>query len=265
LMVVDTERVDGLESLMALMVEGDRRYRYSVAWIDCLASGRSLGRALLTRGDHAPLDALANRQRLRPLAFNPTTFLAVPPWVPGSLVNRFTVGAFNEFWFRRKPRRQIGHLETISAYFHPLDRIRDWNRLYGRRGFVQYQYAVPDDATATVRRTLERLSAARCPSFLAVLKRFGPGNPGPLSFPMAGWTLALDIPAAVRGLGPLLDELDQLVLDAGGRVYLAKDSRLAPELVPIMYPELDRFRELRARVDPSHVIQSDLARRLGLL
>ena len=265
LMLVDTERVDDLESLMALMVEGDRRYRYSVAWIDCLASGASLGRALLTRGDHAPLDALPKRQRSRPAAFNPTTHLAVPPGVPGSLVNRFTVGVFNEFWFRRKPRRQIGHLETIAAYFHPLDRIRDWNRLYGRRGFVQYQYAVPDDATITVRRTLERLSAARCPSFLAVLKRFGPGNPGPLSFPMAGWTLALDIPAAVGGLGPLLDELDQLVLDAGGRVYLAKDSRLAPELVPIMYPDLDRFRELRARVDPAQVIQSDLARRLGLL
>jgi decaprenylphospho-beta-D-ribofuranose 2-oxidase len=208
--------------------------------------------------------AVPERRRKHARQFAPRTLINAPRWLPNGLLNPLTMRAFNEVWYRKAPRHQVGHIESITAFFHPLDLVGNWNRIYGSRGFVQYQYVVPDDATETVRATLERLSAAQCASFLAVLKRFGPGNPGLLSFPRPGWTLALDIPAGVSGLGPLLDELDRLVLDVGGRVYLAKDSRLPPELVPLMYPELDKFRELRARVDPSNVLQSDLARRLAI-
>jgi decaprenylphospho-beta-D-ribofuranose 2-oxidase len=221
-MRVDTQRTADLDEVMALMESGDENYRYSVAWIDCLARGKSLGRAVLTRADHATLDDLPGRDRVNALAFDPHTLLVAPPWAPAKLLNRFTVRAFNEFWFRRAPRHEIGGIQGIPFFFHPLDMVSGWNRLYGRPGFIQYQYVVPFGQEDAVRESVRRLSDARTPSFLAVLKRFGAGH-GLLSFPVPGWTLALDVPAALPGLARLLDGLDDLVVGAGGRVYLAKD------------------------------------------
>ncbi|MFF3453072.1 FAD-binding protein [Streptomyces sp. NPDC002730] len=264
LMSVDTERTTDLDDLMARLTATDQRHRYSVAWIDLLARGRALGRSVLTYGEHAPLDALPPRARRTPLTFRPGQLPAAPGFVPGGLLGRTTVGLFNALWYRKAPRQRTGELQKISTFFHPLDGVPHWNRIYGRGGFVQYQFVVGHGQEEALRRIVRRISRRGCPSFLAVLKRFGEGDPGWLSFPMAGWTLALDIPARLPGLGAFLDELDEEVASAGGRVYLAKDSRLRPELLAEMYPRLPEFRALRAEADPSGVFVSDLSRRLAL-
>jgi decaprenylphospho-beta-D-ribofuranose 2-oxidase len=258
---VDTERAPDLDDLMARMSAGDDRYRYSVAWIDALAGGGALGRGVLTRGEHASPGELPRTAR-DPLRFAPRSLPSMPAGLP-NLVRTAWVRAFNELWFRRAPREERGRVMPLTPFFHPLDAIGHWNRLYGRRGFIQHQSVVPFGSEQVVRRTLESLASARSASFLAVLKRFGPGT-GWLSFPIDGWTLAMDLPAGQAGLLELLDRIDREVADAGGRGYLAKDARMEAGLLRHMYPELDRWREIRERVDPNRVLRSDLERRLGL-
>lgn len=259
--LVETVRTRDLDHTMRVLVDADERTRYSVAWVDLIAGGAALGRGVVTLGDHAPAESVTAGD---PLTFSPDQLAAVPPWYDVSLLNRLTIRAFNELWYRKAPKHRVDELQPISAFFHPLDMLGRWNRLYGRRGFVQYQMVVPDEAAETVRATIETLVGRRVPSFLAVLKRFGAANEAPLSFPKPGWTLALDIPAGVAGLPDILDELDAMVLEAGGRVYLAKDGRVAPELVEAMYPRLDEWRAVVDELDPDHRICSDLDRRLGL-
>ncbi|MFF0090685.1 FAD-binding protein [Streptomyces canus] len=271
-MSVDTERARDLDDLMARLTATDHQYRYSVARVDLLARGAATGRAVLTRGDHAPLEALATsgplaratRARRAPLACGTPRFPAPPTFLPEGLLNRTTVGLFNELWYRKAPHARTGRLQSISAFFHPLDAVPHWNRIYGRGGLVQYQFVVGQGQEEALRRIVRRVSGQRCPSFPAALKRFGDADPGWLSFPVPGWTLALAIPAGLPGLGALLDELDEEVATAGGRVCLAKDSRLRPELLTAMYPRLDDFRALRAELDPRGVFTSDLSRRLTL-
>lgn len=265
LLLVDTERAPDLDSIMAIMNERDHLYDYSVAWIDLIARGRHMGRSVLQRGRFAKLDELPRAQQRNPYPYKAGILADAPPVFPSGLLNNLSVRAFNEVWFHRFPKLRFGELQTIPQFFHPLDMVGNWNNIYGPRGFFQWQFVVPFDAEATLRTIIDRLSASGCTSFLAVLKRFGASSPGHLSFPAPGWTLALDIPAGDATLNTLLDELDELVVDVGGRLYLAKDSRLNPDLMPRMYPRLQEWKDIRAKVDPDGVWQSDLARRLQLI
>ncbi|MEA3056118.1 MAG: decaprenylphospho-beta-D-ribofuranose 2-oxidase [Actinomycetota bacterium] len=264
-MSVDVDRARDLDEVMALMTEGDDDYLYSVAWIDCQAAGAKLGRSVLTRGRHARVDELRAGQRDGARRVAPARAVPAPPWTPPGMVNRLTVGAFNELWFRKAPARARGLIQDHGWFFYPLDLVSGWNRMYGRDGFVQYQCVVPFGAEDALRGAIERLTRSHTASFLAVLKRFGAGTPGPMSFPTEGWTLALDFAVGPRQLTDLLDDLDVRITDAGGRCYLAKDGRARPELLPAWYPRIDEWRAVQRRLDPAGVLESDLARRLDLL
>jgi decaprenylphospho-beta-D-ribofuranose 2-oxidase len=264
--LVDTERVPHLDALLERMEEADHQYRYSVAWVDLCATGRSLGRAVLGRGNHATLNELRSydpKAAANPLAFDPPLLPDVPAGLP-NMLNRLSVRAFNELWYRKTPREHHG-IETITGFFHPLDMVGRWNRVYGRSGFLQYQFVVPFEAVDTLRTIIARVAADGHASFVNVLKRFGAESGGLLSFPKPGWTLTLDLPAGVDGLGRLLRELDELVIAAGGRHYLAKDAFCPPEVIRAGYPRLDEWKAIRRSVDPEGLWASDQARRLDLI
>jgi len=237
---------------------------YSVAWIDCVAKGAALGRSLVFIGEHASLaeldaKAVANRfPKITP------SRLSVPVDFPSIALNHWGIKAFNEVYFRTGARRAgAPFLVPVNPYFFPLDGIRHWNRIYGRRGFVQHQCVLPTGAAPGVlAEMLGRIAAQGSASFLAVLKKLGPGG-GVMSFPMAGYTLALDF-AVAPGLLDFLDELDKLVVAASGRLYLAKDARQSRATFEAGYQNLSRFRDIRKSVDPSGRIRSMLANRLGI-
>jgi decaprenylphospho-beta-D-ribofuranose 2-oxidase len=261
---VDTHRFSNLDDLMSEMEMNDHRYHYSVAWVDCNAGGKRRGRSILTRGDHAGRDRVehsSSRDLHQELS---RAHLKVPLQAPKGLLNMASVTAFNEMWFRRAPKARLDELQHIGTFFHPLDGVTDWNLLYGPNGFLQYQFAVSDQHGDVVQEAVDLVRTARVPSFVAVLKRFGPGDEGPLSFPIAGWTLALDFPVGPAALPDLVEALDDLVLNAGGRVYLAKDSRAHPEQVHKMYPRIPELQSVRDRIDPDRVLQSDLSLRLDI-
>ncbi len=200
---------------------------YSVAWIDCLAQGRNLGRSAIMLGEHAAAWELPERLRAEPFRTPRRKMIPVPFDAPSGLLNRVTVKAFNSAVYHRNARDRGTRLVDWDSYFYPLDSVADWNRMYGGRGFMQFQCALPlDAARAGLTELLKAIGASGQGSFLAVLKRLGPAQSGAFSFPMEGYTLALDFPVSGQSL-ELMDRLDPIVVDHGGRFYLAKDSRMS--------------------------------------
>jgi len=234
-------RFPSLQAFFDLANEDDA-YEYTVAWVDCLAGGSRLGRGIYIRGDHAPLDA----PHASPLD---ATRLRVPFEAPAGLINRLTMRAFNEAYYRRQFRRRQREIVPYAPFFFPLDAVGDWTRLYGPGGFLQYQCVVPDaPAGGPIRSIFERISRSDEPACLGVLKRFGAAqSPGWLSFPREGITLAVDFPYRGTRTLKLLDELDAVVREAGGAVYPAKDARMSAASFAAFFPAAPR---LEAQRDP---------------
>jgi decaprenylphospho-beta-D-ribofuranose 2-oxidase len=257
LLQVTSQRAPDLDALLGAL-DGCRS-RYSVAWIDPTASGRSLGRGIVHAGDH--LADPDPRSEAGGLAYRPGRARRAPG-VPVCPVTPLSARAFNSLWFHRAPARSSGTTD-LAGFFHRLDAVAGWNRVLGPRGFVQYQFVVPDGAERVLADALETMRRARGAPFLGTLKRFGSSGGGHLSFPMPGWSLAIDMPASPRLAAPL-GELDGRVAAAGGRVYLAKDSRLSGAALAAMYARLPEWQVIRAKLDPNGVFRSDLGRRVGL-
>lgn len=255
-----------LESVFKILAQEGADNEYSVAWIDCLARGSKLGRSVVMQGRHARVDDLSSAQKKTPLQVVSRRRRSFPVNLPSWALNSFSISIFNAYYYSRQGRKTQPFLSDIDSYFFPLDAIDNWNRLYGRKGFLQYQCVLPTaQAYDAIKKLLQRLAKSRRASFLAVLKRLGPASPGPMSFPLEGYTLALDLPLRGKEIFTLLDELDEIVAAAGGRVYLAKDARLGAKAFANMYPRLKEWQKIQSQLDPNNKFTSSMARRLGMV
>ena len=243
-----------LDAFLAMQEDARDRHTYVVGWIDATARGRALGRGILEMADDSDVAVDAPMARGK----------RMPVEMPGFAMNRWSVAIFNTLYYHRVPRKGRERLAPLTRFLYPLDAIEDWNRLYGKRGFYQFQCILPDaESPAGLRKLMEEISAAGTGSFLAVLKTLGGAGRGHLSFPRRGYTLALDFPAK-PGVTDLLGRLERITLDHGGRIYLAKDGAMKPDSFAAMYPRLGEFRAVLDNIDPDRVMESDMARRLKI-
>lgn len=240
------------------LIEENETSTYSVAWLDCLSSGDALGRSVIYLGEHS------ENTNGSELLHRPCKSISVPFNSPGFLLNTYSMKLFNKAYFKLQSRARNESSLSYDKYFFPLDTIAHWNRFYGSKGFLQYQFVIPTEAALEgIGEVLQAVSAAGKGSFLSVLKKFGEGNSNLLSFPRAGYTLTLDFKWQ-KSLPALLDCLDEIVLAHGGRHYLAKDARMSESVFKQSYPNWEKFLEIKQRIDPEEVFASLQSTRLGL-
>ncbi|MBX3241914.1 MAG: FAD-binding oxidoreductase [Chitinophagaceae bacterium] len=253
-------KVKNLEDMLAAL-DKYQHFNYSVAWIDAMAKGRRLGRGVLTVGDAALFRDLPRRLKKDPLKAHKVSKLNVPVFMPAFVLNNFTVGILNRvISFVQNSPKEFVHYEK---FFFPLDMINNWNRGYGKRGFIQYQFVIPEKGGENVlRKIMQMIADSGCTPFLNVFKKMGKGQ-GILSFPFEGYTLAIDFPVT-KGLKAFTLRLDEAVLEAGGRLYLGKDAMLEKEMFRQMYPQYREWLAIKKKYDPENTFSSDISRRLGL-
>src|ERR1700712_4202402 len=263
--IADGDVTGSLDETIAFHSDGsEENYTYSSAWFDAISAPPKLGRAAISRGSLAKLDQLPEKLQKNPLKFDAPQLLTIPDIVPnGMLVGKYTFGPIGELWYRKSGTYR-GKVQNLTQFYHPLDMFGEWNRAYGPAGFGQYQFVVPVEAVDEFKRIIVDIQRSGHYSFLNVFKLFGPGNRAPLSFPIPGWNVCVDFPIK-PGLNEFLNDLDRRVLEFGGRLYTAKDSRTTAEMFHAMYPRIDEWIAVRRKVDPNGVFASDMARRLELL
>lgn len=256
-------KAGNLTEVLALF-EQYKSYTYSMAWIDCLKGGKNFGRSIMMMGEHASLSELSSKQRENPLTSKAGRDVTMPINLPGFVLNALSVKAFNWLYFHKNIKKVMENTVHYDPFFYPLDSILHWNRMYGKNGFVQYQFVLPiANSEAGLIHIMNRIQQKGWGSFLSVLKLFGKQD-SLISFPMEGYTLALDFPLK-RGLFTFLDELDELVLELGGRIYLTKDARMKASTFNQGYPNSQEFFSILKKINPDLTIQSDLAKRLSIL
>ncbi|MDH2456815.1 FAD-binding oxidoreductase [Corynebacterium bovis] len=264
--IADGDLTRDLDETIAFHSDGSEvNYTYSSAWFDAISAPPKLGRAAISRGSLATLDQLkelAPKLAKDPLKFNAPQLMTVPDIFPSFTMNKLSMIAVGELWWLKSGEYRNA-VQNLTQFYQPLDLIGEWNRGYGPKGFLQYQFVVPTEAVEPFKEIIRDIQRSGHYSALNVFKLFGEGNRAPLSYPMPGWNVCVDFPIK-KGLGAFLDELDKRVMEFGGRLYLAKESRTSAENFHRMYPGLEGWLRTRREIDPTGVFASDMSRRLEL-